>query len=42
MANEKYYIVPATRTVTAGMREKDCTFLCPANSVLTGRCHTGI
>lgn len=42
MANEKYYIVPATRTVTTGMKEKDSTFLCPANSVLTGRYHTGI
>lgn len=41
MADEKYYIVPATRTVTAGMHEKDSTFLCPANSVLTGRYHTG-
>lgn len=41
MANEKYYVIPATRTVTAGMKEKDSTFLCPANSVLTGRYHTG-
>lgn len=41
MASEKYFIVPATRTVTAGMKEKDSSFLCPANTVMTGRYHSG-
>lgn len=37
MANSKFYIVPDKRTVTLGMKESRSNFLCPTNTVMTGR-----
>lgn len=34
-------IIPGVRTVTAGMSEYNSYFLCPANTVMTGRYHNG-
>lgn len=41
MSNSKFYIIPKTRTVTAGMKESGSNFLCPTNTVMTGRYHRG-
>lgn len=41
MANSKFYIIPAIRSVTAGMKESRSYFLCPLNTVMTGRFHKG-
>lgn len=41
MANSKFYIVPDKRTVTLGMKESRSNFLCPTNTVMTGRYHKG-
>lgn len=41
MANSKFYIVPDKRTVTSGMKENKSNFLCPTNTVMTGRYHKG-
>lgn len=41
MANSKFYIIPDKRTVTAGMKESGSYFLCPSNTVMTGRYHKG-
>lgn len=41
MANSKFYIVPDKRTVTSGMKESKSNFLCPTNTVMTGRYHKG-
>lgn len=38
---EAIYIKPVRRQRTTGDREYHCTFICPANMVLTGRCHKG-
>ncbi len=35
----KIKIIPDVRTVTAGIKESDSYFLCPANTVMTGRYH---
>lgn len=37
----KIYIVPSVRTKSSLMKEKNSTFLCPTNTVMTGRYHTG-
>ncbi len=41
MANSKFYIIPNQRTVTSGIKESGSYFLCPANTVMTGRYHRG-
>lgn len=41
MANSKFYVVPEKRTVTLGMKESGSYFLCPSNTVMTGRYHKG-
>lgn len=41
MANSKFYIIPDKRTVTSGMKESGSYFLCPSNTVMTGRYHKG-
>lgn len=41
MANSKFYIIPNRRTVTSGMKESGSNFLCPTNTVMTGRYHKG-
>lgn len=41
MVNSKFYIIPNRRTVTSGMKESTSYFLCPANTVMTGRYHKG-
>ena len=41
MVNSKFYIVPDKRTVTSGMKESKSNFLCPTNTVMTGRYHKG-
>lgn len=41
MAEEKFYIIPNVRTVTSEIKEKNSSFLCPSNTVLTGRYHKG-
>lgn len=41
MANSKFYIITDKRTVTAGMKESSSYFLCPSNTVMTGRYHKG-
>lgn len=37
----RYLIIPNSRTVTAGMKESESYFLCPTNTVMTGRFHQG-
>ena len=41
MTDKKFYIVPNRRTVTSGMKESGSYFLCPTNTVMTGRYHSG-
>lgn len=41
MANSKFYIIPDKRTVTSGTKESKSYFLCPSNTVMTGRYHKG-
>lgn len=41
MANPKFCIIPNKRTVTSRMKESGSYFLCPTNTVMTGRYHTG-
>lgn len=41
MSNIKLNIIPNARTVTAAIKESESYFLCPANTVMTGRYHTG-
>ena len=41
MANSKFYIITDKRTVTTGMKESSSYFLCPSNTVMTGRYHKG-
>lgn len=39
--SQKIFIRPQTRKRTDGIKEKNSYFLCPSNTVLTGRCHSG-
>lgn len=41
MLTKKFHIIPKTRTITAGMKESNSYFLCPAGTVMTGRTHSG-
>lgn len=41
MANSKFYIVADKRTITSEMKESESYFLCPSNTVMTGRYHKG-
>lgn len=34
-------LYPQNRMRSNGIKEKDSLFMCPANTVLTGRCHSG-
>lgn len=38
---KKFFIRPVTRTRTSSINEKNSSYLCPSNTVLTGRCHKG-
>lgn len=38
---DKIKIIPRNRKRTNGIGEKNNTFLCPTNTVMTGRCHDG-
>lgn len=39
--SQTIFIRPQTRKCTDGIKEKNSYFLCPSNTVLTGRCHSG-
>ncbi len=39
--SQKIFIRPQTRKRTDAIKEKNSYFLCPSNTVLTGRCHSG-
>lgn len=39
--SQKIFIRPQARKRTDGIKEKNSYFLCPSNTVLTGRCHSG-
>lgn len=39
--SQTIFIRPQTRKRTDGIKEKNSYFLCPSNTVLTGRCHSG-
>ena len=39
--SQTIFIRPQTRKRTDGIKEKNSYFLCPTNTVLTGRCHSG-
>ena len=39
--SQKNFIRPQTRKRTDAIKEKNSYFLCPSNTVLTGRCHSG-
>lgn len=41
MSNSKFYIIPGNRYVSSGIKESGSSFLCPSNTVMTGRYHTG-
>ena len=41
MPTETYSIVPNVRTTSQSMKESVSSFLCPANTVMTGRYHSG-
>lgn len=41
MTNSKFYIIPNKRTVSSGIKESGSYFLCPTNTVMTGRYHRG-
>lgn len=35
------FIIPNTRSISSSMKESKSSFLCPSNTVMTGRYHTG-
>jgi len=41
MPTEIYSIVPNIRTTSQSMKESNSSFLCPTNTVMTGRYHSG-
>jgi hypothetical protein len=41
MPTETYSIVPNVRTTSQSLKEKNSSFLCPTNTVMTGRYHGG-